>query len=76
MKMNRVGKNFLGMRANVMAVPEEKELQKDDSYPIYDDATLERMKRYYKVEDRDELLKFIKTHGVRRHVDILDDKSS
>lgn len=57
-------------------VPEEKEVQKDDSYPIYDDATLERMKRYYKVEDHEELLKFIKTHGVRRHIDILDESKS
>ena len=57
-------------------VAEEKEVPKDDSYPIYDDATLERMKRYYKVEDHDELLKFIKTHGVRRHIDILDESKS
>ena len=57
-------------------VPEEKEVPKDDSYPIYDDATLERMKRYYKVEDHDELLKSIKTHGVRRHIDILDESKS
>ncbi len=58
-------------------VPSEKEITKDeDSYPIYDDATLERMKRYYKVEDHGELLKFIKTHGIRRHADILDESKS
>lgn len=57
-------------------VPKEEETPKDDSYSIYDDATLERMKRYYKVEDHDELLKYIKTHGARRHIDILDDTKS
>ena len=58
-------------------VSEEKEIQKDDgSYPAYDDAVIEQMKRYYKVEDHDELLKFIKTHGMRRHVDILDENKS
>ena len=58
-------------------VPKEKAIsEKDEPYPLYDDATLELMKRYYKVEDHDELLKFIKTHGVRRHADILDDSSS
>ena len=58
-------------------VVEEKEIPNvDPSYPIYDDAMIERMKRYYKVEDHDELLKFIKTHGMRRHVDILDETKS
>jgi hypothetical protein len=57
-------------------VSNEKEIATDDSHTIYDDATLERMKRYYKVEDHDELLRFIKTHGLRRHIDILDDNKS
>ena len=58
-------------------VPEEKQIpEADASYPIYDDAMIERMKRYYKVEDHDELLKFIKTHGMRRHIDILDEIKS
>jgi hypothetical protein len=34
------------------------------------------MKRYYKVEDHGELLKFIKTQGMRRHIDILDETKS
>jgi hypothetical protein len=58
-------------------VAEEKEIPKaDPSYPIYDDELIERMKRYYKVEDNDQLLKFIKTQGMRRHIDILDETRS
>ena len=57
-------------------VADEKEIPAGENYPIYDDAMIERMKRYYKVEDHDELLKFIKTHGMRRHVDILDESKS
>lgn len=34
--------------------------------PVYDDETLERMKRYYKIDDHDSLLRFIRTHGLRR----------
>jgi hypothetical protein len=30
----------------------------------YDDETLEHMKRYYKIEDHDSLLRFIKLHGL------------
>ena len=55
-------------------VADEKGIPSVDlSYPVYDDALIERMKRYYKVEGHDELLKFIKTHSMRRHVDILDE---
>lgn len=58
-------------------VAEEKEISRDDpNRPVYDDATLERMKRYYKVDDNDELLKYIKKHGMRRHIDILDESKS
>jgi len=58
-------------------VSDEKEIAKEDSNrPVYDDATLERMKRYYKVDGNDELLKYIKTHGMRRHIDILDESKS
>ena len=35
----------------------------------YDDIILERMKRYYKIEDYDELLRFIKTHGLQNEDD-------
>ena len=31
----------------------------------YDDETLERMKRYYKIDDHGSLLRFIKTHGLK-----------
>jgi hypothetical protein len=30
----------------------------------YDDETLEKMKRYYKIDNHEELLRFIKTHGL------------
>lgn len=54
-------------------VPKEKIIStKDDPYPLYDDATIELMKRYYRVEDHDELLRYIKTHGMRRHSEVLD----
>lgn len=51
-------------------MPEEK------SYPLYDDATLERMKRYFRQEDQDELLRYIKTHGMKRHVDVFEENDS
>jgi len=31
----------------------------------YDDETLEKMRRYYKIDSQEELLRFIKTHGLR-----------
>ena len=31
----------------------------------YGDETLERMKKYYKVDNDDDLLRFIKTHGLK-----------
>jgi hypothetical protein len=33
----------------------------------YDDETLEKMKRYYKIDDHDELLRFIKTQGLKNY---------
>jgi len=37
---------------------------KENHYARYDDATLERMKHYFKQRDHDEILRYIKTHGV------------
>jgi hypothetical protein len=38
-------------------------------YHIYDDATIENMVRYYKVEENfDSLLRYIKSRSVREHV--------
>jgi hypothetical protein len=31
----------------------------------YDDETLEKMKRYYKIDNHEDLLRFIKTHGLK-----------
>jgi hypothetical protein len=53
-------------------VSKEKISTKDETYPLYDDATIERMKQYYRVDDHDELLRYIRTHGMRRHSEILD----
>ena len=39
------------------------------SHVRYDDDILERMKRYYKIEDYDDLLRFIKTHGLHNEND-------
>lgn len=43
-----------------------------NNHTLFDDATLERMKRYFRLEDHDELLRYIKIHGMRRHIDILE----
>ncbi|MEW6604366.1 MAG: hypothetical protein AB1351_06710 [Thermoproteota archaeon] len=44
--------------------------------PLYDDATLERMMNYFKQHNHDELLRYIKAHGLRRHIDILEENRS
>ena len=38
---------------------------------IYDDETLEKMKKYYNIDDHADLLKFIRSHGLHedRHYD-------
>ncbi len=43
------------------------EKAKVKKYVNYDDETLEKMKRYYKINDHDELLRFIKTHGLKNY---------
>ena len=35
--------------------------------PHNDHETLERMKKYYKVDNDDDLLRFIKTHGLKNY---------
>jgi hypothetical protein len=51
-------------------------MPEEDNYALYDDATLERMKRYFKQEDHDALLRYIKIHGIRRHIDIFEEINS
>lgn len=51
-------------------MPEKKD------HVFYDDATLERMKNYFRQEDHDALLRYIKTHGLRRHVDVFEEIES
>jgi hypothetical protein len=51
-------------------MPEKK------NYTLYDDATLERMKYYFRQEDHDALLRYIKTHGMQRHVDVFEEIDS
>ena len=41
----------------------------------YDDETLEKMKRYYKIDDQGELLRFIKSHGLKNYNFELDNLS-
>ena len=36
-------------------------------YVHYDDETLEKMKKYNKIDDHNELLRFIKTHGLKNY---------
>ena len=31
----------------------------------YDAETLEKMKKYYKIDNQDDLLRFIRTHGIK-----------
>lgn len=35
--------------------------------PHYDDEILERMKKYYKVDNDDDLLRFLKAHGLKNY---------
>ena len=40
---------------------------KNSKIKIYDDDTLENMKKYYGIEDHTDLLKFIKINGINHH---------
>ena len=51
-------------------------MQDKKHYTLYDDAMLERMKHYFKQEDHDALLRYIKTHGIRRHIDVFEEINS
>jgi hypothetical protein len=48
---------------------ENNELLKDNlkKARIYDDETLENMKKYYNINDHTDLLKFIKLNGIMNH---------
>ena len=41
---------------------------------IYDDETLENMKKYYNIDDHTDLLKFIKLNGISNNHDHEYDK--
>ena len=49
---------------------------KNSKIKIYDDDTLENMKKYYGIEDPTDLLKFIKLNGINNpdHYDSYDDE--
>jgi hypothetical protein len=49
---------------------------KNSKIKIYDDDTLENMKKYYGIEDHTDLLKFIKLNGINNldHYDSYDDE--
>ena len=48
---------------------ENNEIIKDNlkKARIYDDETLENMRKYYNIEDHTDLLKFIKLNGIVDH---------
>jgi hypothetical protein len=48
---------------------ENNEILKDNlkKARIYDDETLENMKKYYNINDHTDLLKFIKLNGIMNH---------
>ncbi|HJT83217.1 MAG TPA: hypothetical protein VJ697_01935 [Nitrososphaeraceae archaeon] len=51
---------------------EKGKKEKKSSIPrIYDDETIEKMKKYYNIDDHTDLLKFIRSHGLHeeRHYD-------
>ena len=41
-----------------------KKGKKSSKPRIYDDETIEKMKRYYNIDDHTDLLKFIRSHGL------------
>ena len=43
---------------------------------IYDDETLEKMKKYYNIDDHTDLLKFIKLNGIVNHDHYYDKKDN
>jgi hypothetical protein len=49
---------------------------KNSKIKIYDDDTLENMKKYYGIEDHTDLLKFIKLNGINNpdHYDSYEDE--
>jgi hypothetical protein len=51
-------------------------MPEENNHTLYDDATLERMKHYFRQENHDELLRYIKIHGIRKHIDLLDEIDS
>ncbi|HEX7257504.1 MAG TPA: hypothetical protein VF242_05535 [Nitrososphaeraceae archaeon] len=48
---------------------ENNEILKDNlkKARIYDDETLENMKKYYNINDHTDLLKYIKLNGIMNH---------
>jgi hypothetical protein len=48
---------------------EKNEILKDNlkKARIYDDQTLENMKKYYNINDHKDLLKFMKLNGLMNH---------
>ena len=48
---------------------ENNEILKDNlkKSRVYDDETLENMKKYYNINDHTDLLKFIKLNGIMNH---------
>ncbi|MGE0242380.1 MAG: hypothetical protein AB7F53_00335 [Nitrososphaeraceae archaeon] len=48
-----------------------KKGEKSSESRIYDDETIEKMKKYYNIDDHTDLLKFIRSHGLHeeRHYD-------
>jgi|SoiMethySBSTD1v2_1073268.scaffolds.fasta_scaffold55643_3 hypothetical protein len=49
------------LKNNMRESEKEKRIQKPR---IYDDETLEKMKRYYNIDDSTELIRFIRSNGL------------
>ena len=49
------------LKNNMRESEKDKRIQKPR---IYDDETLEKMKRYYNIDDSTELIRFIRSNGL------------
>lgn len=48
----------------------EKIIQRQRRYQVIDDDTIAHLKEYYKLDDRGELLKFVKEHCMKGDDDV------
>ena len=68
--MNKIFKHLSNMIWKITYMKENQELKdKGKKTKIYDDQTLENIKKYYNIEDHEDLLKFIKLNRLVINLD-------